>query len=215
MPPVVPREVPRPAPDADRSYLPVGDSMWIGGYEPVRPAGEGWSNIPVGSKAFAQLRNGNFFVGSIKGAASDALVLKVDTGEITLARGEIEKITTLDSAEYAALQKATSGFIRLNNQNRLAGSILKSVVDDNYVLQMRSDRIVVPRSVVDRVVESGDSGALRFGEGVDEEEWLRDLAARQLRAMATGERQGAPRATGQPDPRKAPQAAPRAPRPGR
>ena len=185
--PAPPPQVGRAAPPADPSkLLPVGDTMWIGDLAAREQRGTPWLDVRLGAKAFAQLHNGNFFVGSVKAVAADVLVLKVGTGEVTLSRAEVDKVTPLDSEEYQELQRATTGVLRLSNKNRLVGTILKSVADDNYVLQMRSDRIVVPKSSVDTFVEqNGDR--LKFGTGQDEEAWLREMAARQLRAAATGD----------------------------
>ncbi|MGE3173193.1 MAG: hypothetical protein AB7O97_11265 [Planctomycetota bacterium] len=167
-------------------FLPAGDSLWVGTLDPREREVGDWANVRLGGKAFAQLYNGNFFIGSVKAVASDALILKVAAGEVTLRRDELEKVTTLDSDDYAELQRATTGFLKLSNQNRLVGAILKSVVDDNYVLQMRSDRIVVPKSAVEKVVEQPGVDNLRFGTANDEEQWLRAVATRQLQAMSTG-----------------------------
>ncbi len=167
-------------------YLPVGDSLWIGDFDGRQRNVAEWAQVRLGAKAFAQLQNGNYFIGSVKAVNSDALILTVPAGEVTLLRGEIEKVATLDSQEYAELQQATTGFLRLSNRNRLVGAILKSVVDDNYVLQMRSDRIVVPRSAVEQVVAQPGMDGLRFSAANDEDEWLRGVASQQLRAMATG-----------------------------
>lgn len=168
------------------SYLPVGDSMWIGNFDGRQRGTAEWAQVRLGAKAFAQLVNGNYFIGSVKAVNSDALILTVPAGEVTLLRDEVEKVATLDSQEYSDLQQATTGFLRLSNRNRLAGTILKSVVDDNYVLQMRSDRIVVPRAFVEQVVAQPGVDGLRFGGARDEEEWLRGIAAQQLQAMSTG-----------------------------
>lgn len=199
-PPVVPLPIPTEptpnepaaqiaAPDLPR-YQPVGDTMWIGQFDGRAEVGEQWANVRPGSKAFAQLANGNFFIGSVKGVAKDALVLSVKQGEVSLARNEVTKLTALDSADYFDLQRATTGFLKLSNKNRLVGAILESVVDDQYILQMRSDRIVVPRSAVEEVVQQPGSDNLRFGSLGDEEEWLRQVATRQLQEMRTGKSAG-------------------------
>jgi hypothetical protein len=160
--------------------LPVGETMFIGDFETrgVAPD-QAWSGVGLGSKAFAQLRNGNYFVGSVKAVAASALILRIGNGEITIPRTEVEKITPLDSEEYQVLQKTTNGVLRLNNRNRLVGTILKSVVDDNYVLQMRSDRIVVPKHDVETMVEE-NADRLHFGTSQDEDTWLKQVAERQL-----------------------------------
>jgi hypothetical protein len=169
------------APLLDKSQmLPVGESLWIGDFVSMDPRSDQiWLGVGLGSKAFAQLRNGNYFIGSVKAVAASSLVMRVGTGEVTLHRGEVEKLTALDSEEYQELQKVTNGVIRLNNRNRLVGTILKSVADDHYVLQMRSDRIVVPKQAVEELIEQS-SDHLRFDTGQKEEAWLKDMATREL-----------------------------------
>jgi len=145
--------------------------------------------VTPGSKAFAQLQNGNFFIGSVKAVAQDAITLSVKQGEVFLAREEIKRVTTLDSRDYADLQRATQGFLKLSNDNRLVGEILQSVGDDHYVIQMHSDRIVVPRSAVQQVVERQGAEGVRFGTVGDEEQWLRGVAERQLESQRIGGKQ--------------------------
>jgi len=172
-------------------YLPAGESLWIGQYDGGSRGSAEWASVAPGSKAFAQLENGNFFIGSVKAVAADALVLSVKQGEVMLPRAEIRKVTTLDSRDYADLQRATQGFLKLSNDNRLVGEILETVGDDHYVLQMHSDRIVIPRSEVQQVVQRGGNEGLRFGSLGDEEQWLRDVAGRQLETQRTGGNQKA------------------------
>lgn len=170
--------------------LPVGETMFIGDFDTrgVTPD-QAWSGVGLGSKAFAQLRNGNYFVGSVKAVAASALILRVGNGEITIPRVDVEKITALDSEEYQVLQKTTNGVLRLNNRNRLVGTILKSVVDDNYVLQMRSDRIVVPKHDVETMVEE-NADRLHFGTSQDEDAWLKQVAERQLYPNSAASKSG-------------------------
>jgi hypothetical protein len=195
-----------PKPEEAPRYLPVGDTMWIGDFDNRARVTAEWAQVRLGAKAFAQLHNGNFFVGSVKAVNSDALILVVTDGEVSLPRVEVDRVATLDSQEYAELQQATTGFLRLSNRNRLVGTILKSVVDDNYVLQMRSDRIVVPKALVEQVVQQPGTDSLQFDQAADEEQWLREIATQQLRAMSTG----VPAAPGS-ESQKRPQAVPRAP----
>lgn len=163
--------------------LPAGETMWIGDFTDDAARRQALEGVSPGAKAFAQLTNGNFFVGSVKTVAEDALVMKLERGEVSLAFAEIVRVTAIDSSEYAELQKATAGFLRLSNNNRLSGQILSSIDDDAFVLQMRSDRIVVPKSAVSRIVAAEDD-AVRFAQGEDEEQWLREFAVRQLRSQA-------------------------------
>jgi len=170
-------------------YLPAGESLWVGEFDGGSRATAEWASVTPGSKAFAQLQNGNFFIGSVKAVAQDAITLSVKQGEVFLAREEIKRVTTLDSRDYADLQRATQGFLKLSNDNRLVGEILQSVGDDHYVIQMHSDRIVVPRSAVQQVVERQGAEGVRFGTVGDEEQWLRGVAERQLESQRVGGKQ--------------------------
>ncbi len=170
-------------------YLPAGESLWVGEFDGGTRATAEWASVTPGSKAFAQLQNGNFFIGSVKAVAQDAITLSVKQGEVFLAREEIKRVTTLDSRDYADLQRATQGFLKLSNDNRLVGEILQSVGDDHYVIQMHSDRIVVPRSAVQQVVERQGAEGVRFGTVGDEEQWLRGVAERQLESQRVGGKQ--------------------------
>jgi hypothetical protein len=111
------------------------------------------------------------------------VTLKLDKGEVTIASGDIRKVSKLGSAEFLELQRSVSGFVRLSNNNRLVGSILSSVADDNIVLEMKSDRIILPKSAIDEIVRQPEQGEVRFDLGESEEKWLQDLAERQLRAI--------------------------------
>ncbi len=202
MQPTQPAEAPEPAapveialpvvepvpaePVPAQEFLPVGEEMWVGQFSPGGRATM-WSSVPPGARAFAQLHNGNFFVGHVKAVAADSLVLELEAGEVSLSKEELQTVTALGSEEYAELQQATTGVLRLSNSNRLVGEILRSVSDDNYVLQMHSDRVVVPKNIVEQFLQQPDESGLRFGRTRDEDEWLRKLAARHLKAMAVGD----------------------------
>jgi hypothetical protein len=183
-----------PAPGTGR-MLPAGENLLIGDFTPRNDTDTSWLNVKLGTKAFAQLHNGNFFVGSVKAVSANAVVLHVGssdaqktTSEVTLPRSDVERITALDSQEYQELQQATTGSLRLTNNNRLVGTILKSVADDYYVLQMRSDRIVVPKKTAKLITSNSEQ--LKFApdsENDDEEQWLHEVAARQLRQIASGQ----------------------------
>ena len=45
--------------------------------------------VMPGSRAFAQLHNGNYFIGQVKHVADESITLRVETGEVTLATIEI------------------------------------------------------------------------------------------------------------------------------
>lgn len=136
--------------------------------------------VVPGTRAFAQLHNGNYFIGNVKNASRDAVTLLYGKGEITLPRADLARLTALGSQDYESLQKATAGFVRLTNRNRLVGSILAGITDDHVVLESRSNRVILPRSAVGEIVEGEGESSVRFGTTPEEEEWLQRQAARQL-----------------------------------
>ncbi|MBK8100176.1 MAG: hypothetical protein IPK26_23995 [Planctomycetes bacterium] len=168
-----------PAPKRE-PLLSAGPDLLIG--EPVAvegPAAHAPPGVVPGGKAFAQLHNGNFFVGAIKAVGKDAITMRLDGGEVTLAMADVSRVAPLDSTEFQALQESTSGFLRLSNRNRLVGTILKDMADDHYVLQMKSNRLMVPKDQIESV-QGGATGGVTVGATKDDEAWLRELAARML-----------------------------------
>jgi hypothetical protein len=156
----------------------IGEDLLVGAHEKgeVRVV----DGMIPGSRAFAQLHNGNYFIGSVKHADKDRITLRVGTGEVTLAMASLAKLTALGSADYDELQKVTSGFVRLRNNNRLVGGILSGIADDHVVLEFRSNRVMLPKSAVGEVVEGEDDAAVRLGTTREEEDWVQKLAERQL-----------------------------------
>lgn len=164
--------------------IKVGDSLQVGGFvEPQAGTVATVAELTPGTSALAHLRNGNYFIGTVKAVDASMVTLKLDKGEVTIASADIRKVSKLGSAEFLELQRSVSGFVRLSNNNRLVGAILASVADDNIVLEMKSDRIILPRSAIDEIVRQPEQGEVRFDLGESEEKWLQDLAERQLRAI--------------------------------
>jgi len=104
-----------------------------------------------GSKAFAQLHNGNFFIGTVKSAKAAYVTLTVDEGEVSLHRDDLVALAPLASADFQALKKAEDGFVRLANNNRLRGSIMEALQGDHVILETRSNRILIPKSEIDEI----------------------------------------------------------------
>ena len=156
----------------------IGDDLLVGAQE-TGPARVVEGMLP-GSRAFAQLHNGNYFIGSVKSADRERITLRVGTGEVTLQTAAIAKLTELGSADYDELQKVTSGFVRLTNNNRLVGGILSGIADDHIVLEFRSNRVMLPKSAIGEVVEGDDDATVRLRTTREEDDWLRQLAERQL-----------------------------------
>lgn len=158
----------------------VGDDLMLG--EHVTPGARAGvvDGVMPGSRAFAQLHNGNYFIGSVKCVGADTITLKVGEGEVTLRTLEVARLTELGSSDYEQLQKAASGFVRLTNNNRLVGGILSHIADDHIVLEFRSNRVMLPRSAIGQVVQGDGDEGVRLDTTREEESWVKRLAERQL-----------------------------------
>ncbi|MCA3009724.1 MAG: hypothetical protein INH34_15220, partial [Phycisphaerales bacterium] len=169
-----------PARNAGGALVRIGDDTMVGDATPdamVRQAVEG---VMPGLRAFALLRNGNFFVGRVKMVNEASLTLRTSEGEVSLQREELVRVVGLGTADYEALQRATEGFVRLTNSNKLIGGILSQVADDHVVMEWRSNRIILPRSVVGSVVQGQQPDDVQFKLSAEEDAWLRSLAEREL-----------------------------------
>ncbi|MBX3463085.1 MAG: hypothetical protein KF830_07930 [Planctomycetes bacterium] len=168
---------PRPA-----RLVRVSDELMIGDPEAIgRPRAHG---VVPGSRAFAQLQNGNYFIGNVKSADDERITLRLDKGEVTIPVAAIARLTELGSADYEDLQKVTSGFVRLTNKNRLVGGILSGIADDHVVLEFRKNRVMLPKALVGQVVQGEGDAGVRLDTTREEDDWLRRLVERQL---GTGE----------------------------
>jgi hypothetical protein len=167
------------------SLVRVNEDLMIGEQVDVTDR-ERVKGILPGARAFAQLHNGNFFIGSVKSASSERITLRVDSGEVTLPVEAIARLTELGSVDYEELQRVTSGFVRLRNNNRLVGGILSNIADDHVVLEFRKNRVILPRSLVGEVVQGESESAIRIDTTSEEDDWLRRLAEREVGAGANG-----------------------------
>ena len=138
------------------------------------------ADVTPGSRAFAQLYNGNSFVGRVKKVAEAAITLRVATGEVTLPRDAVARFTRLGSSEYEKLQRATEGSVLLTNNYRLEGGILTQRADDHVVLEVRSNRVMLPEDSVGQIVNGAGGSDVRLGTTAEEDLWLRSIAARKL-----------------------------------
>jgi hypothetical protein len=158
-----------------------GDNLLVGGMgQGDTSNGNALDGVLPGSRAFAQLHNGNYFIGKVKQIAGETITLRVDTGEVTLPTIEIAQLTRLGSNDYDELQRATKGFVRLTNNNRLVGGILSRIADDHIVLEFRSNRVMLPKSVVGEIVSGEDDSNVRLGTTREEDNWLKKIAEREL-----------------------------------
>jgi hypothetical protein len=165
------------------TLTPFGDGLLIGRAAPTKDV-RALDGVMPGSRAFAQLHNGNYFIGKIKQVADESITLRLSSGEVTLANADIAQITRLGSADYEELKKATKGFVRLTNNNRLVGGILGNITDDHVVLEVRSNRVMLPSSLVGEVVSGDGANVVRLGTTKEEEKWVRSLAERELGNVA-------------------------------
>lgn len=164
--------------------IQVSETLALGGFEPPPPPEPTPSTMPAianvmpGTRAFAQLRNGNFFIGSVKQATDDCIVLRMEAGELTLPLRELQRLTGLGTEEYGELQRATTGYIKLNNSSRFVGTILKSIADDHVILQLKSDRVMLPRAAIEEI---GDTNReVLVGGSHEEDQWLQKLVEQQM-----------------------------------
>lgn len=179
--PVPVAQASRAAEFGTESLVRVSDHLLVGGSIELPPAKPSLPDgLTLGSRAFAQLRNGNYFVGSVKRIEEASLTLLVGEGEVSLPNDSIVRLTKLGAGDYEALMKVTEGSVRLTNSNKLVGSIIRDIADDHVVLEFRSNRVVLPKSAVDDIVEGAASGGVRLGTTAQEESWLREIAEREL-----------------------------------
>lgn len=167
-------------PGGTNPLMRVGENLMLGDLVGEAAPARIVDGVLPGSRAFAQLHNGNYFIGSVKLADPERVTLRVNDGEVTLRTTDLMRLTELGSADYVELQRATSGFVRLTNNNRLVGGILSQIADDHIVLEFRSNRVMLPRSVVGEVVRGDSDSAVRLDTTREEDAWLRLLAERQI-----------------------------------
>jgi hypothetical protein len=181
--PTVVAEVPR-GPDGllqqRQRLVRVNDDLMIGEPDDLGGRTRNTAGVAPGSRAFAQLQNGNFFIGNVKAADTQRITLRVDSGEVTIPTAAIARLTELGSTDYEDLQKVTSGFVRLTNNNRLVGGILSGIADDHVVLEFRKNRVMLPKALVGQVVQGEGDAAIRLDTTREEDDWLRRLIERQL-----------------------------------
>ena len=142
----------------------------------VAGAKQALRGILPGSQAFAQLNNGNFFVGNVKAVDADFVTLRLEKGEVTLAVAQLKTIVPLASSEYQQLKKVDQGFVRLNNRNRLLGTIL-ATKDENIILENKANRIVIPKSAIE---ELGTVGRTSVRLADEDNSWVDRVIEKQL-----------------------------------
>jgi hypothetical protein len=175
-------ETTRPAETAPlREPERVGESLAIGEKveRDVTRIPEAYRSLRPGSPAFAQLHNEAFFVGAVRRIEADRVTLSLqEGGEVTFVYADLRTLTPLSSANLDEVTLARQGFVKLENDNKLTGSILRPTRDDQIVLSTPDSKVIVPRSQVSefgRLVQNG----VKVVEDLDDE-WLREQVRRRV-----------------------------------
>jgi hypothetical protein len=164
--------------------MPLGESgILIGDFEEESPVIAHQLDLLIGveagSQAFVQLKNGNYFIGLIKKInAPYNITLGVPKGEVVLKLDELRMLASLGSDEYMDLQQSAGGYVRLLNNELLRGKILKYGRDDAVILEMKSNQVLIPRSAIDEIGGSTNSGVQLQDSG--DMEWVRRLVEEEM-----------------------------------
>ncbi len=139
-------------------------------------------DLVMGSKALAQLMNNNIFFGRVKALDSLFVTLRLDRGEVTLPLADIRVLTHLAFDEYQSLRRqGKAGYIYLRNNNRLGGLIVAQR-DDSVILQVQSNRVIIPRSAIEHITENEIQKTVQFSEddSLEDDDWVRRLVEERL-----------------------------------
>ena len=96
---------------------------------------------------------------------------------MTLNLDDLQTLTSIGSDEYLELQQAEKGYVRLTNENLLRGTILRYGGDNNVILQVRADRILIPREVIEEIGNTPEA-SVHLDESGDTD-WVRRLVGRR------------------------------------
>ncbi|MEE2886748.1 MAG: hypothetical protein VX951_04895 [Planctomycetota bacterium] len=140
------------------------------------------NGLVMGSRAWVQLLNNSIFVGTVKTLDSSFVTLRIKSGEITLARESIRSLTNVNSgaAEHSA-KNMKAGSLRLRNSNWLEGEIVETG-NESVIVQLNSNRIVVPLSDVEEVIEGRAKNSVQMADSmrVERDQWFRKLVEDQM-----------------------------------
>ncbi|MGE0144087.1 MAG: hypothetical protein AB7I19_08805 [Planctomycetota bacterium] len=187
--PKAPEPVRKPNAEPDFSPLPVGEFLEILG--PTRAAAVSTEGtIAIGTKALALLRNDEIFVGVVRSMDADRVTLDLQPGEVHIALASLSRIASLDEATSDESMEAEHGFVRLQNETRFFGRILRDPESGALIVQSEQSRIVLPRREVVEFGASGASNTQVLLEG--DNAWLEQRVREQLQNL--GGRQPAIRA---------------------
>lgn len=124
--------------------------------------------IVRGARAFAQLHNGNFFVGRVqKIRPEEVLIGLANDSEITFVPGDLQKLLPLAEAEEQVLKSGPDGYVRLKNRNKIWGRILSNL-PNVVTIDTGESRIILPKSTI---LEVSAKPRTEVELGRDEQDW--------------------------------------------
>jgi hypothetical protein len=184
--PVVVQPVPRdpivaaPRPEYVFEPLAFGDGLEVrDALDPEDLRSQGVQDVRPGTRAFAQLRNEEIFIGVVKRVEASSVTLDLQPGEVSLERSELSALSPLATADASELVATEHGYVRLATEARLWGRIMRNATTDNVILRTDKARITIPARDVVQVSDSAKSGAALV-DGEDDR-WLDRLARQKLR----------------------------------
>ncbi len=177
-PPVVvaaPSET-KPEPQAPMEPLELGETLEVREAGPVAKADGPFPELAIGTRAFAQLHNSEFFIGTVKKRDDQQVTLRLETGEVSLDYRSLRTLAPLGVAETGEVTEAENGYVRLKTEQRLYGTLIRTKKTNEVILRTDHSRITVPAaSIVDLGIAKRGSAAPVIDE---DDDWL-DARARE------------------------------------
>ncbi|MBI5853410.1 MAG: hypothetical protein HZB39_20565 [Planctomycetes bacterium] len=174
---------PRPKVEPNFSPLMIGEYLEI-----VSPVVESDltapGTLPIGTRALALMRNDEIFVGVVRRMDADEVTLDLEPGEVSLAMASLDRIEPLAVAASGEAMEAERGFVRLKNETRFYGRILRDPQTGKIIVQDEGTRITLPRDQVDSFGSAGTSKTHVVFEGDDG--WLDQRVRQQLIQFGRG-----------------------------
>ena len=164
--------------------LPAGEGLQIGPgtvLDEVVESHPRFARIFPGSRVLAELNNGNLFLGTVKALGAESLSIRLDHGEISLAFRRLKKLEKVMVSSLDELPQSPEGFVKLLNQHRLAGRLLRVDPDQVVVMDEDENRVVVPRAEIDEI----GSGEAQMTQVADDsgDVWIQEQAEKRLRSL--------------------------------
>ncbi len=189
-PPVPPVEGTKPVtPSTTASVTPNFSPLMVGEFlEVIAPvdtvAATVPGSLPIGTKALALMRNDEIFIGVVRAMDSDTVTLDLEPGRVSLAMASLSRIEPLAVADSSEAIEAERGFVRLKNETRFYGRVLRDPATGKVIVQDEGTRIVLPQDQVDTYGSSGSSATRVVFEGGDN--WLDQRVREQLIQLGRG-----------------------------